>query len=88
MDNSELLVNIDQKVDKIQEKLHDHEIILTKQEMNLQEHIRRSLYNEEQVDILKNEVKPVLQGLSFLKTVGKFSIWLGGVLYAVAKLIK
>lgn len=87
MNDNELLVNIDNKVDKIQDKLHDHEIILTKQEINLQEHIKRSLYNEEQVDILKNEIKPVLEGLSFLKTIAKFSVWIAGVAYTLSKFL-
>lgn len=45
----------------IKEDITDIKVIQTRHDENLQEHMRRSLANEEAVSILKEEFKPVQQ---------------------------
>lgn len=82
----ELLLKILEKTDNIKDEISDIRLVQERHENNLQEHMKRSQANEEQLHILKEEVKPILQGLGFLKTVAKVGTTLATLSYAVLKL--
>jgi hypothetical protein len=81
----ELLLKLHDKVDTISDKIKDIEIVQIKHEENLKEHLRRSELAELRIEFIEGEVKPMLQGVSFLKAVAKFGTWLASILYAVSK---
>ena len=81
----ELLLRLHDKVDSIQSNIKDIEIIQVKHEANLVEHLRRSEIAEERMELIETEVKPILQGLSFLKVIAKVGTTLGSILYGVLK---
>jgi hypothetical protein len=62
------------------------DVTLGKQEVQLAEHMRRSLANEEAVEILKDEVKPIVSHVYLMGILGKvFLVILGSG--AIGKLI-
>jgi hypothetical protein len=88
MENStekELLLKLHDKVDSIKDKISDIEIVQVKHEANLLEHMKRTELAEQRVEMIEVEVKPILQGLSFLKVVGKIGAALTSALYAFSK---
>jgi hypothetical protein len=84
--DKELLLMILEKTDQIKEDINEIKIVQVKHEANLQDHMKRSLANEEQVAILKEEVKPVLEGLGFLKLAAKVGTVLISLCYGAARL--
>jgi hypothetical protein len=95
----ELLFRIIDRVEVLNEKISRLEIdralsasemngILIKQEHNLAVHIKRTDIAEASIELLKNEIKPVLQGLGFLKTIVKIVTFLTGVAVAFNKFKK
>ncbi len=62
---------LDEKLDKINDKLSSIDITLVKQEANLQEHMRRSLANEEAIELLATELKPVQAHVLIMNNVFK-----------------
>ena len=67
----EKLIKIEEKLDKIEERLGSMDVTLAKQEINLQEHMRRSLANEQAVEILANEFKPVQTHVATMNNIFK-----------------
>lgn len=59
-----------EKLDRIDSKIQDVEKVLVKQEANLDEHMKRSDTLEKHVNLLEEQVKPVLQGLNAVKITG------------------
>lgn len=77
-------------VDQIKKSLANVDKTLALQHMSLGEHMRRSQANEEAIEILKNELKPVVEHVISIKTVIKVSSWISGsglVLYIISKFI-
>jgi hypothetical protein len=66
------------KLDKIDEKVQRNTVVLAEQQVILDEHQRRSIANEAAVDILRVEIKPLLQWHSFatlaLKVLGVLAL--------------
>lgn len=88
MENStekELLLKLHDKVDTIRDKISDIEIVQVKHEANLQEHMKRSDMAEERIEFIESEVKPLLQGLSFLKIIAKVATTIGSIIYGVSR---
>ena len=81
----QLLLRLHDKVDQIQSNIKDIEVVQIKHEANLGEHMRRTDLAEERMELIEIEVKPILQGLSFLKVVAKFGATLVSILYAASK---
>jgi hypothetical protein len=79
-----LLEQLFNKLDKLDERLDSVDRTLIKQEANLEEHMRRSLANEEAVNLLSQQLKPlnkhVIMVESIFKFVGAISVLLGIVL--------
>jgi hypothetical protein len=84
----ELLLKIDTKIDEIKEKLNDHEVILIKQQANIEEHIRRTDVAEERLENFEKEVKPILEGISGLKTVAKIVSFVSVLVYSISRLFR
>lgn len=81
----ELLLKLHDKVDTIRDKISDIEIVQVKHEANLQEHMKRSDMAEERIEFIESEVKPLLQGLSFLKIIAKVATTIGSIIYGVSR---
>lgn len=81
---SELLIRLDEKMDSVKEDVSDLKVITGKQQENLAQHMRRSELLEEQMDLMNKEVRPILEGVSFLKKVAKFSVGLATIVKAIS----
>ena len=84
----EMLLKIDTKIDEIKEKLSDHEIILAKQEANIQEHMRRTEVSEKRLEKFEEEVKPILEGISVFKTVAKIASVVSAIVYSISRIFR
>lgn len=84
----EMLLKIDTKIDEIKEKLSDHEIILAKQEANIQEHMRRTEVSEKRLEKFEQDVKPVLEGISVFKTIAKIASVVSAIVYSISRIFR
>lgn len=64
----EILLNLDQKMDKVQDKLHSMEKIQIRHEENLKLHMKRSEATEDRLEYIEEEVVPILKDVKWLKT--------------------
>lgn len=78
MKDDTILVKVFDKLDKLDEDLTDLKIIAAKQHASLDEHMRRTLANEEAVSILKEELKPVIKSVETFKILGKAVLFITG----------
>ena len=85
---TELLLKLHDKIDGISTSIKEIEIVQVKHEMNLQTHMRRSEASENRLELIEAEVKPILQGLSFLKVIAKIGASLISLAYAAAKFFR
>lgn len=76
------LEKLDSKLDIIDARLNNIDITSTKQSMILEEHQRRSLLNEENIELLRTEFKPVEKQVAMANGALKFI----GVLSTAASL--
>lgn len=71
------LDKVDEKLDRIEERLDSIDVTLAKQHEQLAHHIYRTSIAEENLTILKNELKPVQKHVesvnTFLKIMGAIS---------------
>lgn len=78
------LAKILKKQDEHTEDLTDIKVILTQQEANLKLHIYRTDLAEENIQLLRNDLKPIHKHVTvvtgFLKIMGGFSIAVGTVI--------
>lgn len=56
-----------QKLDSLNDKVGSLEVISARQETNVKQHMKRSDLLEKKVDILENDIKPVLDNLRSIK---------------------
>lgn len=56
-----------QKLDSLNDKVGSLEVISARQEANVKQHMKRSDLLEKKVDILENDIKPVLDNLRSIK---------------------
>lgn len=82
---------LEQKVDKILDKIASIDVTLVGQHMQLKEHLRRSQLNEENIELLREQFKPVevhvSQVAGALKFLGIISI-LVGVAAGIIKILE
>jgi chromosome segregation ATPase len=64
-----LVEKIDVKLDKVDERLGSIDGTLIKQEASLEHHIYRTELNEKQLEILREEMKPLSKHVSFVNAV-------------------
>lgn len=70
----ELLIDISEKVDIVCEKVHSLDITVAKQEVNLQDHMRRTEINEERLELFENKIAPALDAYKFIATLFKIAV--------------
>jgi hypothetical protein len=78
-DTKDFILAIGTKLDDINKNLTDLQVVSAKQEVNLSEHMRRTEIAEERQDLLESEIKPILQGMNFLKKITKLVAFLGAL---------
>jgi predicted nucleic acid-binding Zn-ribbon protein len=84
MDDIQRIMN---KLDEIDDAIKSIEITLVKQQAILEEHQRRSLANEEAVEILRKQMKPIEDHVFLINSVFKGIIFLS-FLVGIAQGIK
>jgi hypothetical protein len=72
----------------IKEDITEIKVIQARHDENLKEHMKRSLANEEAVNILKNEFKPVQEHVSNVNFVVKVGSYLAGAIAAVYGIVE
>ncbi len=77
---------LDSKLDKIHDRLNNIEIATVQNTSSLTEHMRRTDIAEERLEVLESEIKPVLDGMSFLKIIAKIGTYIGGIIYGIIKI--
>lgn len=70
----ELLIEIVSKVDNLTDKVHSIDITVAKQEINLDEHMRRTVANENRLEIFEEKIAPALDSYKFIATCVKWSV--------------
>lgn len=78
---------LEDKIDKIVDKLSDIDTTLAKQEVNLSLHMKRSDALEAQIEPLKEHVANVSGAIKLLKTLGYVSGILGAI-HTVCKIFR
>lgn len=69
-----------EKLDKLDSRLNGIDIILVKQEANLEKHMIRTDQNEELIQILRRDFEPVQSHVHFMTNSAKFIVMAAGVL--------
>lgn len=75
---------IEDKLDKLDSRLDSVDVTLAKQHMTLKEHMRRSVANEENVSMLREDFKPLQKHVAMIEGAFKF---LGMTVSAIIGLI-
>lgn len=65
------LDSLDSKLESIDERLSDINNVMIRNTASLEEHMRRSLLNEEAVDLLRTEIKPLSQHVATINNIAK-----------------
>ena len=80
---------MEDKIDHIVDKIGNIEVTLAKQHVSLEEHMRRSKANEEAVEIISKELKPVLNHVAIVSFIGKVLLTLigSGMLVQIVRLL-
>lgn len=79
-DLKDRLDRIDTKLDKLDERQDLMNVTLVRQAATLEDHTRRSLANEEALEVLRQEVKPLITTQAAFGTMTKIVIRVGAVL--------
>jgi phosphoenolpyruvate carboxylase len=88
MTDKKLLEKLDEKLDLVETRLSSIDVTLAKQELNLQEHMRRSLLNEEAIDLIKEELKPVQKHVTQVHTILQVVGFVAVLVSIVASVVK
>lgn len=91
MDDNDLLSKIYTKVEKISDDMGDLKIISGKQQISLDEHVRRTEILENRTDVIFEELEPLKEHVIQVNTVFKIIAGLstiGGVILGILKFIK
>lgn len=83
-----LLNKILDKQDEIKADITEIKIVQAEQKIVLDEHMKRSLSNEEAVNILKSEILPIQKHVDSVSTILKFIGAIGATITVVAGFIK
>ena len=85
----------DEKLNKIIEAVHDikdtlteQKVTLAKQAVVLEDHTRRSLAAEENLDLLRQQIKPIENHVAFMRGVGKTILMIITAMGAIATVFK
>ena len=83
-----MLLKIWENQEDMKNDLNDVKITLAEQHVTLEEHTRRSLANEEAVELLRQHLKPIEQHVLVVNTAAKIILSIGGVVGFVASILK
>lgn len=72
--DKEILLDIKDKVEKLNDEVHDMNIVLVKQEINLKDHMERTSINEQKLELFEEQIAPALDAYKFVATLLKFII--------------
>ena len=72
--DKEILLDIKEKVEKLNDEMHDMNVILVKQEVNLKDHMERTSINEKKLELFEDKIAPALDAYKFIATLLKFII--------------
>lgn len=72
--DKEILLDIKDKVEKLNDEVHDMNIVLVKQEINLKDHMERISINEKKLELFEEQIAPALDAYKFVATLLKFII--------------
>lgn len=81
MNAKEILLKILDKQEDFNKEIATVKIILARQEENLEEHMRRTQLNEENLELLRSELKPVQRHVDMINGVLKL---IGGIAVVVS----
>lgn len=70
----DLLINISEKVDDVQEKIHSIDLTLLKNTIALEEHMRRTENIEKEHEFFKEEIKPALNAYKIMLFLTKAAV--------------
>lgn len=91
MNSNDLLVKILDKQDEISKDITEIKVVQTAQHVTLNEHIRRTELAEQNINLLREEIKPIKKHVAYVdfvaKSIGFVSV-LGGIATAVIKIIQ
>jgi len=76
---------LDEKFEKINDRLGNIEIATVQNTASLSEHMLRTEIAEQRLQLIEDEIKPVLQGMSFLKIAGKIGAGIITLWYSIVK---
>lgn len=85
---SEMMLKIWENQEEVKADINDVKITLAEQHITLQEHTRRSLANEEAVDLLREHIKPIEKHVFMVNAAVKIILALGGAVGFVASVLK
>lgn len=85
---SEMLLKIWENQEASKEDITEIKITLAEQHATLEEHTRRSLANEQAVELLKEHLRPIERHVLMVNAAVKIILALGGVIGFVASLLK
>jgi hypothetical protein len=85
---SELLIKIWENQEETRTDVSEIKVTLAEQKVILEEHQRRSLANEEAVNILRDQMKPIENHVLMVNFAFKVILSVGGVIGVVASLLK
>jgi hypothetical protein len=65
------LSKIEEKIDKLDSRLDSIDVTLGKQHSSLEHHIYRTELNEESIEVLKKELKPLSEHVATINSIAK-----------------
>lgn len=84
MDDRQILELLILKADKLDDRLDDIDKTLVRQHEQLKEHIKRTNINEQNLAMIRDEIKPVQRHVIIVEWVMKL-LGAGGVLFVMIK---
>ena len=82
------MMKIWENQEESKKEISDINITLAKQHVTLEEHTRRSLANEEAVDLLRQQIKPIEEHVLMVNTAAKIILVVTGAVGFIASLLK
>jgi archaellum component FlaC len=84
----DLLNRLENKIDKLDERLDSIDRTLIAQKSSLDHHIYRTELAEENIELLRKDMKPVQNHVQFVKNVMKFLVGVGAIITFVIGLLE
>lgn len=85
---SEMMLKIWENQEEVKSDVNDIKVTLAEQHLTLQEHTRRSLANEEAVELLREHIKPIERHVLMVNAIVKIALTVGGAVGFVASTLK